>query len=187
MKNWLTGTYSGSCIRSRISAPFSRSICPLQTLAIDFTKNLYGKASYNGYTPEQVLTGWMFYADDWMQEPMLRLKGAEMRDRLQLPEYVPVSQFFNMLTFISMKRHERMLLYLRADQKRLIGLGFASILVACVPGMLTVGMTMAYTLIFACLFPRKTKQLSPKTEEPKAESATSDAASQTNSDSHEEE
>lgn len=69
--------------------------CPLQTLAIDFTKNLYGKASYNGYTPEQVLTGWMFYADDWMQEPMLRLKGAEMRDRLQLPEYVPVSQFFN--------------------------------------------------------------------------------------------
>ena len=37
----------------------------------------------------------MFYADDWMQEPMLRLKGAEMRDRLQLPEYVPVSQFFN--------------------------------------------------------------------------------------------
>jgi hypothetical protein len=67
-------------------------ICPLQTLAIDFTKNLYGKASYNGYTPEQVLTGWMFYADDWMQEPMLRLKGAEMRDRLQLPEYVPVGQ-----------------------------------------------------------------------------------------------
>lgn len=69
--------------------------CPLQTLAIDFTKNLYGKASYNGYTPEQVLTGWMFYADDWMQEPMLRLKGAEMCDRLQLPGYVPVSQFFN--------------------------------------------------------------------------------------------
>ena len=95
--------------------------------------------------------------------------------------------FFYMLTFISMKRHERLLLYLRADRKRLIALGFASIIVAAIPGMLTVGMTMAYTLIFACLFPRKTKQLSPKTEEPKAESATSDAASQTNSDSHEEE
>ena len=95
--------------------------------------------------------------------------------------------FFYMLTFISMKRHERLLLYLRADRKRLISLGFASIIVAAIPGMLTVGMTMAYTLIFACLFPRKTKQLSPKTEEPKAESATSDAASQTNSDSHEEE
>ena len=95
--------------------------------------------------------------------------------------------FFYMLTFISMKRQERLLLYLRADRKRLIALGFASIIVAAIPGMLTVGMTMAYTLIFACLFPRKTKQLSPKTEEPKAESATSDAASQTNSDSHEEE
>lgn len=79
----------------RLMVLHNSRICPLQTLAIDFTKNLYGKASYNGYTPEQVLTGWMFYADDWMQEPMLRLKGAEMHDRLQLPEYVPVSQFFN--------------------------------------------------------------------------------------------
>lgn len=79
----------------RLMVLHNSRICPLQTLAIDFTKNLYGAASYNGYTPEQVLTGWMFYADDWMQEPMLRLKGAEMRDRLQLPEYVPVSQFFN--------------------------------------------------------------------------------------------
>ncbi|MDY5079704.1 MAG: cytochrome c biogenesis protein CcsA, partial [Prevotella sp.] len=79
----------------RLMVLHNSRICPLQTLAIDFTKNLYGKASYNGYSPEQVLTGWMFYADDWMQEPMLRLKGAEMRDRLQLPEYVPVSQFFN--------------------------------------------------------------------------------------------
>ncbi|MDY4401382.1 MAG: cytochrome c biogenesis protein CcsA [Prevotella sp.] len=79
----------------RLMVLHNSRICPLQTLAINFTKNLYGKASYNGYTPEQVLTGWMFYADDWMQEPMLRLKGAEMRDRLQLPEYVPVSQFFN--------------------------------------------------------------------------------------------
>ena len=95
--------------------------------------------------------------------------------------------FFYMLTFISMKRHERMLLYLRVDQKRLICLGFASILVAAIPGMLTIGMTMAYTLTFACLFPRKTKQLRGKTEEPIAESATSDAAAQTNSDSHEEE
>ena len=79
----------------RLMVLHNSRICPLQTLAVDFTKNLYGAASYNGYTPEQVLTGWMFYADDWMQEPMLRLKGAEMRDRLQLPEYVPVSQFFN--------------------------------------------------------------------------------------------
>lgn len=95
--------------------------------------------------------------------------------------------FFYMLTFISMKRHERLLLYLRADQKRLIALGFASILVAAIPGMLTIGMTMAYTLIFACLFPRKTKQLRPKTEEPITESASADATSQTNSDCYEEE
>lgn len=42
--------------------------------------------------------------------------------------------FFYMLTFISLKRHERMLFYLRADQRRLIVLGLASIFVACIPG-----------------------------------------------------
>lgn len=102
------GSYISTCVMyDRYNQPYDAQMpfqmrldrfdvqCPLQTLAVDFTKNLYGKASYNGYTPEQVLTGWMFYADEWMQEPMLRLKGAEMRDRLQLPEYVPVSQFFN--------------------------------------------------------------------------------------------
>ncbi len=94
--------------------------------------------------------------------------------------------FFYMLTFISMKRHERMLLYLRADQKRLIALSLASILMACVPGMLTVGMTMAYTLTFACLFPRKTKERWLNIGEPTAESA-ADAASPTHTDGHEEE
>lgn len=73
----------------RLMVLHNSRICPLQTLAIDFTKNLYGKASYNGYTPEQVLTGWMFYADDWMQEPMLRLKGAEMPTVCNCPNTCP--------------------------------------------------------------------------------------------------
>ena len=39
--------------------------------------------------------------------------------------------FFYMLTFISLKRHERMLFYLRADQRRLIVLGLADALQLC--------------------------------------------------------
>ena len=93
--------------------------------------------------------------------------------------------FFYMLTFISMKRHERMLLYLRADQKRLIALGFVSIIVAAIPGMLTVGMTMAYTLIFACLFPQKVKMPREIVKPNLAESLPSDAASQTKTDEDE--
>ena len=45
-------------------------VCPLQTLAKDFTTTLYGSARYHGLTSEQVLSGWMFYFDDWKDEPI---------------------------------------------------------------------------------------------------------------------
>ena len=41
-------------------------ICPLQTLAIDFTKKRYGAKSYQGQTAEQVFMNWIFWGDDWM-------------------------------------------------------------------------------------------------------------------------
>ena len=52
-------------------------ICPLQTLAKNFTTKLCGKATYKGLSPEQVLSGWMFYYDDWKNEPVFKIKGKE--------------------------------------------------------------------------------------------------------------
>ena len=46
---------------------YNDRICPVQTLARDFTMKLYGKASYKGLTPEQVLTGWIFFPDSWSE------------------------------------------------------------------------------------------------------------------------
>lgn len=43
-------------------------ISPMQTFAKDFTMKLYGKSTYKGFTSEQVLSGWMFYYDDWKEE-----------------------------------------------------------------------------------------------------------------------
>ncbi len=57
-------------------------ICPLQTFAKDFTTKLYGKPSYRGLTAEQVVTGWFFFYDDWKQEPMIKIKGGEVRRML---------------------------------------------------------------------------------------------------------
>ncbi len=54
-------------------------ICPLQTLARDFTVKLYGKPEYKGLSAEQVLTGWFFYYDDWKTEPCIRVKSREVR------------------------------------------------------------------------------------------------------------
>ncbi len=61
---------------------YNERVCPLQTLAKDFTVKLCGKPSYKGLTPEQVLTGWFFYYDDWKEEPFIRIKGAEAREQL---------------------------------------------------------------------------------------------------------
>lgn len=58
---------------------YNDRICPLQTLARDFTAKLYGKTTYEGLTAEQVLTGWFFFYDDWKHEPMIKIKGGEVR------------------------------------------------------------------------------------------------------------
>ncbi|MDE6340876.1 MAG: cytochrome c biogenesis protein ResB, partial [Muribaculaceae bacterium] len=43
-------------------------ICPLQTMALDVTRLLYGGDSYKGLTAEQVLSGWIFYYDQWERD-----------------------------------------------------------------------------------------------------------------------
>lgn len=50
-------------------------IAPLQTLAIDFTKKIYGGKSYKGLSAEQVLTGCFFYYDYWKEEPFIHIKS----------------------------------------------------------------------------------------------------------------
>lgn len=55
----------------------------LQTFARDFTKKLCGRNSYKGYSAMQVVTGWMFYYDDWKHEPMIKIKSGEMRELLK--------------------------------------------------------------------------------------------------------
>ena len=74
---------------------YNDRICPLQTFAIDFTKKLYGKASYRDYTAEQVLAGFIFWSEEWSGEPLMKMKGGVLKSTLQLPDYCSVSTFFN--------------------------------------------------------------------------------------------
>lgn len=74
---------------------YNGRICPVQTYALDFTTKIYGSRTYNGYTAEQVLTGWIFWGNQWTIEPMIRVKAAEVRQRYALPKYASLSQFFN--------------------------------------------------------------------------------------------
>lgn len=47
-------------------------VCPLQTLAKDFTTKLTGNATYHGLSAEQVLSGYLFYFDQWIEEPAIK-------------------------------------------------------------------------------------------------------------------
>ena len=71
-------------------------VCPMQTLARDFTIKLTGKPTYKDFTAEQVLTGFIFYYDEWAQEPMLKIKGKEVRQQLAIN-----GKYANMNDFVS--------------------------------------------------------------------------------------
>jgi ABC-type transport system involved in cytochrome c biogenesis permease subunit len=70
-------------------------VCPLQTLAKDFTTKLYGSARYRGYTPEQVFSGWLFYTADWQNEPIPKIERDIKRGKQREAE--EKKQIINML------------------------------------------------------------------------------------------
>lgn len=77
---------------------YNDRICPLQTLALDFTKKLYGKPTYKGLTAEQVLTGWIFWPEEWNNEPCIKIKGGALKSELSLPDYASFRTFVNPMT-----------------------------------------------------------------------------------------
>lgn len=74
---------------------YNDRICPVQTYALDFCKKIYGVRSYKGLTAEQVLTGWIFYGDEWASEPFIKVKSGELKTAMNLPDYCSINQFFN--------------------------------------------------------------------------------------------
>ena len=69
-------------------------ICPFETVAMDFTKKLYGKPSYDGYSAEQVLTGFMFFEKEWRKEPVIKVKDRALRKAAGLKKYASLNDFF---------------------------------------------------------------------------------------------
>lgn len=73
---------------------YNNRICPLQTLAKDFTQKLYGKPTYRGLTPEQVFTGWMFWYSSWKRQPVVKIESPSVRRVLGVKgRYASLSHF----------------------------------------------------------------------------------------------
>ncbi len=75
---------------------YNNRICPLQTLAKDFTVKLCGSSSYKGLTVEQVYTGWLFYYSSWKKQPVFKVKSGEVCRLLGIDgHYASLNGFFN--------------------------------------------------------------------------------------------
>jgi len=80
---------------ARLFVVYNDRICPMETYALDFTKKLCGRRSYEGYSATQVLTGFIFFYHDWTQEPVIKIKGSDMKQRLGLPDYASFNSLFS--------------------------------------------------------------------------------------------
>ncbi len=55
---------------------YNDRMCPFETFARDFTMKMYGSNSFNGYSATQVVSGWIFYFEDWKDAPMIKVKAS---------------------------------------------------------------------------------------------------------------
>lgn len=69
-------------------------VCPLQTFAQNFTTKLYGKSTYRKREAVEIFAGWVLYPDTWKKEPMIKLKGKEVKRLLDTDKtYVSLADF----------------------------------------------------------------------------------------------
>lgn len=73
---------------------YNDRIAPLSTLAHDVTRKLAGSDRIMGYTPEQVVSGWLFFYDDWKRADVIRIKSARAREALGIEgKYARLTDF----------------------------------------------------------------------------------------------
>ena len=71
-------------------------LCPFSTFALGFLQSVYGKSSYKGLSPEQVVYGWLLRPEVWKEEPIIHVPDADLRQQLKIEgEYVRFSELFD--------------------------------------------------------------------------------------------
>ncbi len=71
-------------------------LCPFSTFALDFLESVYGRGSYKGLSPEQVVYGWLLRPEVWKDEPMIHIPDANLRQQLNISgEYAKFSELFD--------------------------------------------------------------------------------------------
>ena len=71
-------------------------LCPFSTFTLGFLQSVYGKSSYKGLSPEQVVYGWLLRPEVWKDEPMIHIPEADLQRQLHIEgEYAKFSELFD--------------------------------------------------------------------------------------------
>jgi cytochrome c-type biogenesis protein CcsB len=63
----------------RLSMFYNGRIVPIDTYANDFTKKITGKSSYKNFNAVQLLAGFIFFPEEWQEEPVIKIKNGDIR------------------------------------------------------------------------------------------------------------
>ncbi len=75
---------------------YNDRIAPFNTLAIDFVTKLYGKSTFRGLSPEQVVISWQLHPDDWNKAPIIKIKSEQLRSLLNInSNHASLNDLFN--------------------------------------------------------------------------------------------
>lgn len=79
---------------------YNNRICPVNTLAVDFCKKLYGRPSFHSLSAEQVFFSWLFYPEAWQDVPMIKIKSGALKQRLGIEgDYARLSELYEGTTY----------------------------------------------------------------------------------------
>lgn len=75
---------------------YNGRLCPVNTAATDFVTKLSGKPSWNGYSADEIFTGWMIFYTEWEQQKIIRIKSAEVQRLLGIEgQWASVRDFYS--------------------------------------------------------------------------------------------
>jgi len=85
---------------SQVQVVYNDRVVPFNTLARDFVQKIYGRASYHGFTAEQVVGGWLLSPVTWSKEPFIKVKSTALLNELGIKEkYVSIEQLYDGETY----------------------------------------------------------------------------------------
>ena len=75
---------------------YNGRVCPLNTVARDFTQKITGKHKFKGLTAEQILISWSLHPEDWKDVKMIKVKKKQALKELNIEtEKASFADFFD--------------------------------------------------------------------------------------------